>query len=282
MAHVRRATRQTVGSELTPQQVDEVFNRIVNGSHRTSRQETVDAIKQYYAADDVEVAAKRVSLICPILKMRIRNAVRGTLCKHLECFDLRGYLQYHTMMAFWECPFSVCRAKIHCDQLRVDEYFTHVVNTEPDCVSEVDLLKDGSYTVVLPADVVPVTVNDDDPFEPEAKLPTDGGLPAGDPQPELSDPVLDNSNGGPVTELPSNGVTPLSDTVDPVEPPNVAKPFKCTHCHKGFRYRQMQKRHELIHTGVKAFRCRFCNKPFDRTDVLKQHELTHSATKDFA
>lgn len=163
-----------------------------------------------------------------ILKMRIRNAVRGTLCKHLECFDLRGYLQYHTMMAFWECPFSVCRAKIHCDQLRVDEYvaairtflmklayryFTHVVNTEPDCVSEVDLLKDGSYTVVLPADVVPVTVNDDDPFEPEAKLPTDGGLPAGDPQPELSDPVLDNSNGGPVTELPSNGVTPLSDTV---------------------------------------------------------------------
>lgn len=87
------------------------------------------------------------------------TAARGVECKHLACFDLRGYLLHHTIMTYWECPFVACKAEIQLNHLRVDEYvrlsyawtyfprryFTSIVGSVGQAVDEVELLADGTF-----------------------------------------------------------------------------------------------------------------------------------------
>lgn len=128
---------QSVGSELSLHEVRQKYDEIRQGPE-IKREETLHLVQQFFEADDVEVNAKKVSLICPVRdqvtylvsdgsygikvsKRRIQDAVRGSRCRHIECFDLRSYLEYHTNLAYWECPFTFCREQVTCDQLRVDE-----------------------------------------------------------------------------------------------------------------------------------------------------------------
>ncbi|KAH7716877.1 SUMO ligase [Aphelenchoides avenae] len=161
---MRKATRQSTGGELTANQVSAAFEEILNGERRISREETIGAIKSYFTSDEVQVASKILSLICPLSKSRIVNAAQGAACRHLECFDLRSYLQFHTTLTFWECPFEFCREKIPLEQLRISDYFTDVLQEVSDNVSSVELRPDGSYEVALPP-AADVTINDEEPFE---------------------------------------------------------------------------------------------------------------------
>ncbi|KAH7712117.1 MIZ zinc finger protein [Aphelenchoides avenae] len=120
MVPIRRATRKSVGSELSVQEAHRKYDEIRQGP-RIKREQTLELIEHFFQTDDVEVQVKTVSLLCPVSKRRIRDAVRGLKCLHIECFDLRSYLEYHTNLAYWECPFTFCREQVTCDQLRVDE-----------------------------------------------------------------------------------------------------------------------------------------------------------------
>ncbi|KAH7696736.1 sumo ligase, partial [Aphelenchoides avenae] len=110
----------TVGSELNAAQVEQTYAEVLNSRAKFKRADVLRLIKQFFERDEIEVEAKRVSLICPLSKVRIQDAARGSLCKHIECFGLHSYLGYHTKRAFWECPFTFCRQQVHRHQLQVD------------------------------------------------------------------------------------------------------------------------------------------------------------------
>lgn len=46
----------------------------------------------------------KISMKCPILKTRIRLPARGHECKHVQCFDLEGYLMMNCERGAWRCP----------------------------------------------------------------------------------------------------------------------------------------------------------------------------------
>ena len=68
------------------------------------------------------IAIHKFNKFLQISKARLKVPVRSDKCRHVECFDLRSYLDYHRQLTFWECPFSFCKALARCVSLRVDEY----------------------------------------------------------------------------------------------------------------------------------------------------------------
>ncbi|KAH7713341.1 MIZ/SP-RING zinc finger [Aphelenchoides avenae] len=158
----RKATRNAVGRELTAKQVSVKYDEI-RGSDRISRQEAMKLVRRYYSHGEVQVeSTKRVSLICPISKRRIEDACRGEQCLHLECFDLRTYLQYHTQLTYWDCP--VCDKKVSLERLRIDEYVTSILQEVPAACLEVEILGDGSFNAIAANASADVEITDEDPF----------------------------------------------------------------------------------------------------------------------
>ncbi|XP_045155989.1 E3 SUMO-protein ligase PIAS4 [Echinops telfairi] len=69
---------------------------------------------------DSEIATTgvRVSLICPLVKMRLSVPCRAETCAHLQCFDAVFYLQMNEKKPTWMCP--VCDKPAAYDQLIID------------------------------------------------------------------------------------------------------------------------------------------------------------------
>ncbi|KAH7694682.1 SUMO ligase, partial [Aphelenchoides avenae] len=120
-------------------------------------------VRRYYSHGEVQVeSTKRVSLVCPISMRRIEDACRGEQCLHLECFDLRTYLQYHTQLTYWDCP--VCGRKASLERLRIDEYVTSILQEVPAACLEVEILEDGSFNAIIANASADVDITDEDPF----------------------------------------------------------------------------------------------------------------------
>ncbi|KAH7710759.1 siz1p [Aphelenchoides avenae] len=174
MAQRRKATRNATGGELSEKQAQAEFVKIRDGPLRIKRAATLRAIKRYYEADEIEVTSKKVSLICPISKTRVKVPVRSVNCRHMECFDLRSYLNYHQQLTFWECPFSCCKAQARCDSLRVDEYMSDVLRATEDCVQEVEVFADGTFKAVQrTSPTKAVIIDDEDPYVPDSDSDTE-------------------------------------------------------------------------------------------------------------
>lgn len=69
----------------------------------------------------------KISLICPILKSRIRLPARGLECKHVQCFDLEGYLIINSERGTWRCP--ECNKPVLTESLEIDQYYWAILNT---------------------------------------------------------------------------------------------------------------------------------------------------------
>ncbi|GCB83945.1 hypothetical protein scyTo_0024565 [Scyliorhinus torazame] len=83
----------------------------------------VVTVKEKLTADpDSEIATTslRVSLICPLGKMRLSVPCRAMTCTHLQCFDATLYLQMNEKKATWVCP--VCDKKAPYENLIIDGY----------------------------------------------------------------------------------------------------------------------------------------------------------------
>ncbi|XP_045527807.1 E3 SUMO-protein ligase PIAS3 isoform X1 [Pieris brassicae] len=114
---------------------------------------TRSLIKEKLAEDyDNEIATTslRVSLMCPLGKMRMSCPCRPANCPHLQCFDASLFLQMNERKPTWLCP--VCDRPAPYDSLVVDGYFQEVL-TSPrlatDC-NEIQLLADGSWSAHSP------------------------------------------------------------------------------------------------------------------------------------
>ncbi|KAM4014104.1 LOW QUALITY PROTEIN: E3 SUMO-protein ligase PIAS3 [Anomaloglossus baeobatrachus] len=107
-------------------------------------------IKEKLTADpDSEIATTslRVSLMCPLGKMRLTVPCRAITCTHLQCFDAALYLQMNEKKPTWTCP--VCDKKAPYDMLIIDGLFMDILNSCTDC-DEIQFMEDGSWCPMKP------------------------------------------------------------------------------------------------------------------------------------
>ncbi|XP_044263413.1 E3 SUMO-protein ligase PIAS2 [Tribolium madens] len=98
------------------------------------------------ADSEITTTCLRVSLICPLGKMRMTTPCRAITCNHLQCFDSSLFLQMNERKPTWTCP--VCDKPALYDNLTIDGYFQEVLaspNLPPD-LNEIQLHKDGSWS----------------------------------------------------------------------------------------------------------------------------------------
>ncbi|KAM4707942.1 E3 SUMO-protein ligase PIAS4 [Discoglossus pictus] len=93
---------------------------------------------------DSEIATTgvRVSLICPLVKMRLAVPARAETCAHLQCFDAVFYLQMNEKKPTWMCP--VCDKPALYDQLIIDGLLSKILNECKDA-DEIEFMVDGSW-----------------------------------------------------------------------------------------------------------------------------------------
>ncbi|XP_074789304.1 E3 SUMO-protein ligase PIAS2 isoform X4 [Athene noctua] len=102
-------------------------------------------IKEKLTADpDSEIATTslRVSLMCPLGKMRLTIPCRAVTCTHLQCFDAALYLQMNERKPTWICP--VCDKKAAYESLILDGLFMEILNECSD-VDEIKFQEDGAW-----------------------------------------------------------------------------------------------------------------------------------------
>ncbi|KAL0281288.1 UNVERIFIED_CONTAM: hypothetical protein PYX00_002321 [Menopon gallinae] len=98
------------------------------------------------ADSEIATTSLRVSLICPLGKMRMRTPCRPSTCHHLQCFDASLFLQMNERKPTWTCP--VCDKPALYDKLVIDGYFQEVLSSSklPPEGNEIQLHSDGSWS----------------------------------------------------------------------------------------------------------------------------------------
>uniref|UniRef100_A0AAX7T6I6 Protein inhibitor of activated STAT, 1b n=1 Tax=Astatotilapia calliptera TaxID=8154 RepID=A0AAX7T6I6_ASTCA len=102
-------------------------------------------IKEKLTADpesEIATTSLRVSLLCPLGKMRLTIPCRAMTCSHLQCFDATLYIQMNEKKPTWVCP--VCDKKAPYEHLIIDGLFMEILNSCSDC-DEIQFKEDGSW-----------------------------------------------------------------------------------------------------------------------------------------
>ena len=104
-------------------------------------------IKDKLSDKDNEIATTscKVTLACPLGKMRMTTPCRASTCDHLQCFDANLYLQMNEKRPKWVCP--VCNKAALYENLLIDGYFSDVLNSQrlPRDEHEIVLNNDASW-----------------------------------------------------------------------------------------------------------------------------------------
>lgn len=117
-----------------------------------SKQRVVELINNQRDDDDVICLEPnhKMELTCPITMYRIELPARGKKCKHLQCFDLSGYLQVmqntSTFNARWKCP--ECQLILKPMDLVIDGYVLDILEATPQRISTVEFDTDGNYKLI--------------------------------------------------------------------------------------------------------------------------------------
>jgi len=109
-------------------------------------------IKEKLADQDQEIATTscKVSLACPLGKMRMNAPCRASTCDHLQCFDAQLYLQMNEKKPKWVCP--VCNKPALMENLLIDGFFTELIKSPrlPADEHEIVLHNDGTWDPLPP------------------------------------------------------------------------------------------------------------------------------------
>lgn len=101
-------------------------------------------IKEKLAQDqDSEIATTslRVSLLCPLGKMRITIPIRASSCTHLQTFDAITFLMMNEKKPTWMCP--VCDKIAPFHKLFIDGLFVEILKQATD--DEIQFKEDGNW-----------------------------------------------------------------------------------------------------------------------------------------
>ena len=106
-------------------------------------------VKEKLSDGDTEIATTscKVSLACPLGKMRMKIPARAATCDHLQCFDAQLYLMMNEKKPKWECP--VCQKKnAEPMSLQIDGFFLDLVQSSrlPPDEHEININQDASWT----------------------------------------------------------------------------------------------------------------------------------------
>jgi len=104
-------------------------------------------IKEKLKDRDSEISTTtcKVSLACPLGKMRMRNPCRPTGCDHLQTFDAESFLQMMEKKPKWTCP--VCIKPARYEDLMIDGFFSQLIRSERLATDEHEIVlnEDGSW-----------------------------------------------------------------------------------------------------------------------------------------
>merc|ERR1712088_759096 len=97
---------------------------------------------------DVATTSLKVTVSCPLGKMRMRVPCRPQTCSHLQCFDAATFLQMNERKPTWNCP--VCDSKANYSDLLIDGYFQEVLESKdlPEDENDIILEADGTWKPV--------------------------------------------------------------------------------------------------------------------------------------
>ncbi|XP_065509616.1 E3 SUMO-protein ligase PIAS3 isoform X3 [Caloenas nicobarica] len=174
-------------------------------------------IKEKLTADpDSEIATTslRVSLMCPLGKMRLAVPCRAATCSHLQCFDAALYLQMNEKKPTWTCP--VCDQRAPYDTLIIDGLFMEILNSCTDC-DEIQFMEDGSWCPMKPKKEKP-ELRQAPAFEAASLCPVGcagRNPPEGRGRVEVIDLTLDSSD---EEEPPAKRPCPMASTALPAAP----------------------------------------------------------------
>ncbi|ESN94774.1 hypothetical protein HELRODRAFT_180112 [Helobdella robusta] len=94
--------------------------------------------------NDLALTSLRISLICPLGKMRMSIPCRSQTCDHLQCFDSITFLQMNEKKPTWFCP--VCDRPAEFNKLIIDGFISEIIRDSNDS-TEIELTKDGAWSV---------------------------------------------------------------------------------------------------------------------------------------
>ncbi|KAM9384900.1 E3 SUMO-protein ligase PIAS4-A [Pholidichthys leucotaenia] len=92
---------------------------------------------------EIATTGLRVSLICPLVKMRIGVPCRALTCAHLQCFDAVFFLQMNEKKPTWTCP--VCDKPTPFELLTIDGLLSEILKETSEDTEEIEYLTDGSW-----------------------------------------------------------------------------------------------------------------------------------------
>ncbi|XP_052281941.1 E3 SUMO-protein ligase PIAS2-like isoform X2 [Dreissena polymorpha] len=101
--------------------------------------------KLHHDADsEIATTSLRVSLLCPLGKMRMQLPSRAGTCNHLQCFDAITFLMMNEKKATWMCP--VCDKPAPFHKLIIDGLFCEILKNTDE--SEIQFVEDGSWSAI--------------------------------------------------------------------------------------------------------------------------------------
>ncbi|KAI1891684.1 hypothetical protein AGOR_G00146310 [Albula goreensis] len=122
----------------------ELFNQLKHCSVESAdrcRERIQDKLR-FDPESEIATTGLRVSLICPLVKMRIGVPCRVLTCAHLQCFDAVFFLQMNEKKPTWTCP--VCDKPAPFELLTIDGLLSEILKETED-VEEIEYLTDGSW-----------------------------------------------------------------------------------------------------------------------------------------
>ena len=125
---------------------DQLMDRLKEKGTR-EKEFTQEMIKKKLSdeEDDIATTDIKVSLACPLGKMRMSSPCRPSTCDHLQCFDANLFIQMNERKPTWQCP--VCYKAALYKDLYLDGYFLDVIGSEelPEEEHEIILNQDGTW-----------------------------------------------------------------------------------------------------------------------------------------
>ena len=127
---------------------EDLIDRLKKKGTRVS-DETKEFIKKKLSDDEDEIATTnlKVTVACPLGKMRMSIPCRPTTCDHLQCFDAMLFLQMNERKPTWQCP--VCDSPALYDNLMVDGYFLDVIKAPELPTEENEIILNQVISVYL-------------------------------------------------------------------------------------------------------------------------------------
>ncbi|XP_060569919.1 E3 SUMO-protein ligase PIAS2-like isoform X3 [Ruditapes philippinarum] len=100
---------------------------------------------QHDADSEIATTSLRVSLTCPLGKMRLQLPCRAGTCTHIQCFDATTFLMMNEKKATWLCP--VCDKPTPFHKLIIDGLFVEILKQTTD-VDEIQFIEDGTWAPI--------------------------------------------------------------------------------------------------------------------------------------